>query len=78
MNEKWHVARRWYQVTAPDGYMCLEQASSTSEAKLRASRRPGYQPVEALRVARYIPAGTSGNWNALEKNVQEIKEKLTC
>lgn len=78
MREQWQTARRWYQVTAPDGYLCLELASCASEAKQRASRRPGYQPFESLRARPYIPAGTSGNWDALGENVREIKEKLTC
>ena len=76
MREQWHIARRWYRVTAPDGYQCLEQASSPSEAKEQASQRPGYQPVEARRAEAYEPEGTSGNWKALGENVRRIKEKL--
>lgn len=48
------VVRRWWRVTAPDGYQCLERASCAAEARKKASGRPGYQPQEALRVEAFV------------------------
>lgn len=76
MKEQWYTARRWYRITAPDGYECLEQASSPSEAKARASQRPGYQPVEALRAQVYEAERREGNWKALGENVRRMREKI--
>lgn len=50
MTEPGGITRLWWRVTAPDGYQCLERASCAAEAREKASRRPGYQPQESLRV----------------------------
>ena len=79
MKEQWYEVKRWYQVTAPDGYLCLELAYTPYDACRRAAEsRPGYAPAEACRAVLHEPAGNSGNWDALGKNVREIKERLSC
>ena len=54
MKEPGGVVRKWFRITAPDGYQCLERASCAAEARMQASARPGYQPVEALVVEEQI------------------------
>lgn len=68
--------RAEYHVYAPDGYCCIEIAESDYEARQKASRRPGYQPPDALRVEFYkpfIPAVSREGLNMARRKLEETR-----
>lgn len=68
------TSKRWYQVTAPDGYLCLELAYTPYDACRRAAEsRPGYAPAEACRA---VPYSTDSAQRACRRGLEQTKERL--
>lgn len=68
--------RAEYHVYSPEGYCCIEVANSEHEARQKASGRPGYQPIDALRVEyykTYVPTVSRDGLDKVMKRMEEFR-----